>query len=521
MNDHPIDPPSRDPAAASQGPGVSAKTWSVWPLLIGVLIIVVVGGSAFALLKYKPTPQAQDGGRPGRGGGRGGGGGGFGGMPTAVETATAQLGDIPITINALGTVTSLASVTVKTQINGVLTQVAFSEGQLVKVGDFLAQIDERPYQAALEQIKGQLDRDQALLTNAVLDQDRYKKLVAQDSIAKQQLDTQSALVAQYKGTVETDIGQMEMAKLNVAYCHITAPITGRVGLRQVDPGNYIQTGDANGIVVITQLSPISVIFSIPEDSLPSVTKQMQAGKSLRATAMDRSKTTFLAAGSVTSLDNLIDVSTGMIKLRATFDNKRSNLFPNQFVNVRLLVDTLTDAIVIPTSAIQRGAPGIFVYQVKAGVAAPADGSASATASAITPAPGQTPVPGAKPAFPSQSAMIQVIELGPADGETTAVTSGLEVGDIVVTQGADRLKDGAAVEVHAANEAPAGGRRHGHRHGGWGDSKGLSGGSATAASTSPASAASADGEKPEKPADGDSTTPHHHHQAPAATGQQSQ
>lgn len=332
--------------------------------------------------------------------------------PVPVGVAVAQKGDMPVTLTELGTVTPLATVTVKTQINGYLTAVAFQEGQHVKKGDFLAQIDPRPYQVALEQAQGQLAKDQALLHNAQLDLKRYNTLVAQNSIATQTRDTQSSLVSQYQGTVLSDQAQVDAQKLNLTYCHIVSPVTGRVGLRQVDAGNYVQTSDPNGIVVVTQLQPISVIFTVPEDNLPPVLKQWHAGAELTATAYDRTNTTQLAVGRLDTIDNQIDTTTGTVKLRAIFDNSDESLFPNQFVNLKLLVNTLHDAVLVPTAAIQRGAPGTFVYRVE----------------------------------PNNTVAVQKVKLGPGDGQRVAVLAGLDAGNQVVDDGADRLKDGAKVTI---------------------------------------------------------------------------
>src|SRR6266403_1632549 len=286
------------------------------------------------------------------------------GGPTPVGTATVAKGDMPVTLSGLGTVTPLAMVTVKTQINGQLVEVAFKEGQMVNQGDFLAQIDPRPYQVALAQAESQLAKDQALLKNAQLDLERYDTLAAQNSIAKRTHDTQVSLVAQYQAAVKTDQAQIDAQKLNLTYCRIISPVIGRVGLRQIDPGNYVQTNDPTGIVVVTQLQPISVVFTIPEANLDEVMKRVRAGVTLLVTAYDRNATIELAKGRLETVDNQIDTTTGTVKLRAIFDNQQEILFPNQFVNVQLLVDTIHDTVIVPSAAIQRDASGIFVYVVK-------------------------------------------------------------------------------------------------------------------------------------------------------------
>ena len=337
-------------------------------------------------------------------------------MPVPVALVPVEKGDMPVTLSQLGTVTPLAMVTVKTQISGYLMQVAFQEGQMVKKGDFLAQIDPRPYQVALEQAQAQLAKDQALLKNAQLDLQRYNTLVAQNSIAKQTRDTQVSLVAQYEATVKADQAQIDAQKLNLTYCRIVSPVTGRVGLRQVDAGNYVQTSDANGIVVVTQLQPISVIFTLPEDQLPEVMNRVRTGAVLAVTAYDRTGSNELAQGKLETVDNQIDTTTGTVKLRAIFDNDQETLFPNQFVNVKLLVNTLHDADIVPNSAIQRGAPGTFVYVVK----------------------------------PDRTATVQKVKLGPSDGQRIAILAGLQPGENVVIDGADRLRDGAKVTVAGAD-----------------------------------------------------------------------
>lgn len=341
------------------------------------------------------------------------------GAPVPVGIAQAQKGDINVTLGALGTVTPLANVTVRTQINGQLIEVGFQEGQVVQQGDFLAQIDPRPYEISLSQAQGQLLRDQALLKDAELNLERYQKLVKQDSIARQQLDNQQSLVQQYRGAVQTDQALIDTSKLNLTYCHIVSPVAGRVGLRQVDAGNYIQTGDANGIVTVAQTQPITVIFTLPEDNVPALVKRLKDEAAIEISAFDRGKSAKLATGKLVSMDNQIDTSTGTVRLRAQFDNGDNSLFPNQFVNVQLLLDTLHDATLIPVAGIQRGVPGTFVYLVK----------------------------------DDNTVTVRPIKLGASDGANVAIADGLAPGDKIVIDGADKLREGAKVSLPGEQPAP--------------------------------------------------------------------
>jgi multidrug efflux system membrane fusion protein len=335
--------------------------------------------------------------------------------PAAVSVAPVARGDLPIMLSGLGTVTPLATVTVQTQINGTLTDVGFREGQMVKKGDFLAQIDPRPYQVALEQAQGALGKDQALLKQARTDLARYQTLSKQDSIARQQVDDQYYLVQQYSAQVVSDQAAIDTQKLNLTYCRITSPVDGRVGLRLVDPGNYVQTGSSTGLVVITQLRPITVIFTLPEDNIAQIQKRLRGGATLPVTAYDRSNTQEIATGTLDTIDNVVDVTTGTFKLRANFTNENDDLFPNQFVNARLLVDTLKGATLVPSQAIQTGAPGTYVYVLN----------------------------------PNNTVSVQVVKPGPTDGTHTAILSGLNPGQQVVVDGTDRLSDGARVVVPAS------------------------------------------------------------------------
>jgi multidrug efflux system membrane fusion protein len=417
-------PGSQQPAGTQQAAG-GGKRHRGRTIGLIVAALVVAG---IVLVRWHPwggpaggaqAPNGASGPRAGRGGP-----GGLANLPQPVHVATATQGEMPVVLTALGTVTPLATVTVQSQLSGTLQTVAFEEGQMVKKGDLLAQIDPRPYQISLENAEGALARDQALLQTARLDLKRYQTLLAQDSIASQQVDTQASLVRQYEGTVKSDQANIDTYKLDLIYARITAPVSGRVGLRQVDPGNYVTPSLTNGLVVITQLQPISVIFTTSEDNLPQIMKQVQTGAKLSVTAYDRSNATSLEGGVLETLDNQIDTTTGTLKLRATFKNENNLLFPNQFVNARLLVDTLHDAVIVPTSAVLNGSMGPFVYVVQ----------------------------------PDNTVTVRPIRIGPVDGERTSVASGLQAGERVVIDGSDRLKEGAKITIPADRPRGASGAR---------------------------------------------------------------
>jgi multidrug efflux system membrane fusion protein len=418
------------PYSSSLSPAGAPSRLAWWKSLSArsrrvILVVAIV--VAFILFAWLLTPRASQqpsGGRFAQGG------------PMPVVTALATSGDMPITLIGLGTVTPLATVTVQSQISGQIMKITFKEGQTVKAGDPLILIDPRPYQVALEQAQGALARDKALLANSRVDLERYKTLFAQDSIAEQQLATQKSLVAQYEGAVKTDQGLIDAAKLNITYCHIDSPISGRVGLQQVNVGNYVTPAEPNGLVVVTELKPITVVFTLPEDNIPPLLKRMQTGATLPVSAWDRTNTRQLASGTLQSIDSQIDTTTGTIRLKALFPNDDGTLFPQQFVNADLLLDTLHGATLIPQAGVQRGAPGTFVYVVNA----------------------------------DQTVSVRKVVLGPGDPTNVAVTAGLKPGDTLVVDGADKLKDGAKVllsqrgtgsDAHAPGAAPPGqsGRQH--------------------------------------------------------------
>jgi len=402
-------------------------------LVVLVLIVLVV---VWFLIPHGGQGQA--------GAGRHGRGAGFN-VATTVASAPVTRGDMPIYLNELGAATPLATVLVQPQIAGYIQSIAFKEGEMVKKGQLLVQIDDRLYRAQLQSAEAALARDQAALNEAQVDLKRYQLLLSQDSIASQQVDLQAATVKQDEGTVKADEATIATAKLDIAYCHIVSPVTGRVGLRQVDVGNYVSSGLTNGLVIVTQITPMDVEFALPEDNLPQVQARLHAGASLPVVAYDRTGVTQLAVGKILTLDNIVDSATGTVKAKARFDNGAGTLFPQQFVNVRVLVDTLHNTVIAPTAAVLRGANGLYAYVVQGGQN-------------------------------HHTVTMRTITAGPAAGEATAIVSGLEPGDIVVTDGSDRLREGAEVIlpgdcIPAFPGAGAGrGGRHTGAHGAYGGAK---------------------------------------------------
>jgi multidrug efflux system membrane fusion protein len=385
------------------------RRWRWWFVLIALVASVAAVWSVFTRNGDAHPPGPKSGpGQPGR--------------AFPVLAVPARTGELPTYLTGLGSVVPLKMVTVRSRVDGQVMDVAFKEGQEVKAGDLLAQIDPRPFQVQLAQAEGQLARDQALLRNAQVDLQRYRNLIAEDSIARQQFDTQEALVRQYEAAIKVDQSQVDNAKLQLVYARITAPISGRLGLRLVDPGNIVHATDANGLVVITQLHPITVVFTLPEDQLPQVLKRVRAKETLTVEAYDRDQKNKLATGTLLSVDNLIDPTTGTVKLKALFENDDGLLFPNQFVNARLQLDVRHDATLIPTTAMQRGPQGPFVYVVNA----------------------------------DQTASLRPITVATVQGDTVAVESGVKPGEPVVVDGADKLRDGAKVELQTRDSAPQGG-----------------------------------------------------------------
>lgn len=395
---------ARNDAAADKP---SKSLWWLW--------VLVIAGIVFAIWYFRgartPSEAANPSAPATAGKGRGGpGGAGMGNFSVPVVVAAAQRGDLPVYFNGLGTVTAFNTVTVRSRVDGQLVNVAFREGQYVHEGDLLVQIDPRPFEVQLEQAQGQLAKDQAQRKDAEVNLERYKLLFKEGVIPQQQLDTQAALVGQFDGAIKSDQSQVDNAKLQLTYSRITAPISGRVGLRLVDPGNIVHATDANGIVVITQLQPIAVLFSLPQDQLPQVNAKLRAGAQLNVEAYDRDDTQRIATGKLLTIDNEIDPTTGTYKLKSVFNNSDNVLFPNQFVNVHLLVDTMRNLTIVPASAIQRGPQGTYVYAVGG----------------------------------DNTVKIRTVTVALTTANSVGLTGGVNAGDVVVIDGQDKLQDGSKV-----------------------------------------------------------------------------
>jgi multidrug efflux system membrane fusion protein len=405
-------PGQHEPVPSS--PGKRKKRGLIW-----VVFLLIIAGVAGYAVWLAGQPSAAPKGQGGGGGGFGGGGGGRGAPlgPVPVVVTTVARSSIPVYLNGLGNVNPYYTVTVKSRVDGQLMKVDFNEGDLVKEGQVLCEIDPRPYQVQLDIAVATLAHDQALLDNAKVDEKRYVELVKTDAIPGQQLDTQKALVAQYEGTIKQDNANIENAKLQLVYSKVTAPISGVLGLRLVDPGNIVHAADANGMITIAQLQPIAVLFTVPEDSLPAVVQKLRGGSHLPADAYNRDNSKKLAAGTLVTLDNQIDNTTGTSKLKAVFENKDNSLFPQQFVNIRLLVDTLTNQLVVPNVAIQNGQQGTFVYVVDA----------------------------------DSIVHLKTVKVGITTETSADILSGISDGDRVVVDGTDRLIEGATVRVRKAGE----------------------------------------------------------------------
>jgi membrane fusion protein, multidrug efflux system len=419
-------PTSLEKAAPAAPKPVKKPPRALWKRLVWLVLAIAAAAAAYfewpqiEKLATGPPPPATT----GKGKGKGGGG------VVPVIAARAHKGNINVYFTGLGAVTPIYTVTVKTRVDGQLMKVMFKEGQVVHEGDTLLEIDVRPYQVALEQAEGQLIRDQALLKNAHVDLDRYKVLLTQQAIPEQQYATQEALVTQYEGTIKTDQAAIDSAKLNLVYCHVTSPITGVMGLRLVDPGNIVHATDTNGLVVITQIDPISVIFTVAEDQIPRVVEKIHAGQTLVVEAWDRENNVKLATGTLQTTDNQIDPTTGTLRLRAVFDNKNNKLFPSQFVNARLLIDSKHDVTLLPTAAIQRNSQNIYVWLVN----------------------------------PDSTVTIRPVTAGAAEGDQTEMTSGLEPGDEAVMVGVDKLQEGGRVNAQVPGEQPKNPNQQGARRG---------------------------------------------------------
>ncbi len=414
LSGSPAGPNSSGEGPVRREPQSKSHRW-LWVLALAVL----VGGSVWYFRAPRASTEAQGPAAPGgssRAQGRGMGAGGF---VVPVVVATAQRGDLPVFFDGLGTVTAFNTVTVHSRVDGQITKINFQEGQFVHQGDSLLEIDPRPYQVQLEQAEGQLAKDQAQLRDVQVNYERFQLLYKEGVIPKQQLDTQGAQVGQFEGSIKADQGTIDSAKLQLVYSHVIAPISGRIGLRLVDIGNIVHATDTNGLLVITQLQPIAVIFSLPQDELPQVATKLRNSEQLVVDAYDRDDTTRIESGKLLTIDNQIDTTTGTYKLKAVFNNDRNLLFPNQFVNVHLLADVKKNLVIVPTSAIQRGPQGTYVYVVQSG----------------------------------NTAKIQTVTIAQTTANSVGLSTGLNAGDVVVVDGQDKLQDGSQVNPSSAPAAP--------------------------------------------------------------------
>jgi membrane fusion protein, multidrug efflux system len=384
----------------------------IWVIFVGLACLVVAGAWIANGRQAKTQQQAKA---------TGGSAAGQQTRPVPVVVTPVRTGDLSVYLTALGSVTPLSIVTVKSRVDGQLMKTHFTEGQVVHAGDMLAEIDPRPFQAQLTQAEGQLARDQANLANARLDLERYQRLAQLEMIARQQLDTQQMIVNQAEASIKMNVGQIDAIKLQLTYCRITAPITGRVGLRLVDPGNVVKASDTGGLVVIAQLEPIALVFSVPEDSLQPILRRFRTGGKVPVDAYDREGRTKIATGTLVAIDNQIDPTTGTVRLKASFGNTDGVLYPNQFVNARVLIDVLHDAVLAPAEAIQRGPQGAYVYVVK----------------------------------PDKVVQMRRVQLGPSEAGIIAVRAGLSDSEALVVDGAEKVQDGARVEPTVRKVGPAG------------------------------------------------------------------
>ncbi len=411
--------PARDSSAPRRG-----RHWLLW-----IVLVVIAGAVGYAIF-VRPFQQSAEGGRGGRGA--------RDNRPMPVTAVPARISDLEVKTAALGTVTPVNTVTVRSRVDGELQKIFFKEGTHVKAGAPLAEIDPRPFEVQKLQSEAQLSKDKALLDNSRVDLDRFKALLEQDSVAKQQVDTQAAQVAQNEAAIKQDEAQIASSALQLTYAHVTAPISGRIGLRFVDQGNIVHASDTNGIAVIIQLQPMTVLFSIPQDDVPQVMKHFATGEPMTVQAFNRDGQTLLATGKLVTVDNQIDPTTGTVKLRAEFPNTDEMLFPNQFVNIQLFVEQLKGVTVVPTAAVQRGLNGLFVYAVSA----------------------------------DNTVSVHPVETGPSDKGVIVITKGVNPGDVVVVDGVDKLREGSQVELIASSDGksaaaapakeaqPAG--KHGHK-----------------------------------------------------------